>query len=435
MSDSNNYDIVGKYFDMVQQEIKKLISKDPEIKSEQVDEFNAEIFNQPDQIKAEIRTYIDNAYQSNLDIKKVAKAIYDKFKVQVKNNVFNNTDKQDVPNPLLGERRHIKTFEQWTTDVSGDYEVNYGDEPKFSEIVEKTINFINDNFDKIAKIEVYPNSKKIVFKKGLFHYDYIELDETIKYENGTPNGMMNYPPGGSKRAKEIIRRINAVSESVNQPELSGKHAFMIFLQIISNHDYNFINNEHFTDLYKYYLFFSTETIKDNDEFVNIFKYKHSLSMAYDTLLKIKSNRLAFFFGINNNLLLRYGFVDLTTKRSYVIGEFNVSNGFFVSIAKYKCVRIINKVIQNIDVKKLSTIMKIKEDLADFLKSIVKSKIEIEDNLVIKYIDRNKLKDEYLQMNRLYRLLDKWVSKKSWRNKVEYNVDDTVDPIKIIIIVK
>jgi hypothetical protein len=30
----------------------------------------------------------------------------------------------------------------------------------------------------------------------------------IEYDKGTPNGMMNYPVGGSKRAKEIIRRIN-----------------------------------------------------------------------------------------------------------------------------------------------------------------------------------------------------------------------------------
>ena len=32
--------------------------------------------------------------------------------------------------------------------------------------------------------------------------------EEIKYDKGTPNGMMNYPEGGSKRDKEIIRRIN-----------------------------------------------------------------------------------------------------------------------------------------------------------------------------------------------------------------------------------
>jgi len=32
-------------------------------------------------------------------------------------------------------------------------------------------------------------------------------DIPILYDRGTPNGMMNYPKGGSKRAKEIIKRI------------------------------------------------------------------------------------------------------------------------------------------------------------------------------------------------------------------------------------
>ncbi len=39
------------------------------------------------------------------------------------------------------------------------------------------------------------------------------------------------------------------------------------------------------------------------------------------------------------------------------------------------------------------------------------------------------------MNRPYRILDSWISKKSWRNKIEYNVDDTTDQIKFIIIIK
>ena len=39
--------------------------------------------------------------------------IYDKFKLQVKNNIFNQVDSQSVPNRLLGERKHIKTFEQF----------------------------------------------------------------------------------------------------------------------------------------------------------------------------------------------------------------------------------------------------------------------------------------------------------------------------------
>lgn len=113
MVDTRNEDIVARYFDEVQNEIKRLISEDKDIKPNQIDIFNKEIFNQPDDIKNEIQSYIDKASMNNLDIKKVAKVIYDRFKLQIKNNVFDQVDKQDVPNPLLGERKHIMTFEKF----------------------------------------------------------------------------------------------------------------------------------------------------------------------------------------------------------------------------------------------------------------------------------------------------------------------------------
>ena len=218
-------------------------------------------------------------------------------------------------------------------------------------------------------------------------------------------------------------------------ELSGKHSFFTFLQIISNHDYHFILNEHYTKLYKYHFFFSTETISKVDEFVEIFKYKHSLASTYKILLKIKDNKLAFFFGVKENNLLRYGFVDLETQRSYVVGEFNVSGEYFRSIAKYKALQTINKVLQNVDIKHLSTISKIKQDFEKFLKDKKSLKIRVEDNKVINYYSKNEFTESELSMNRLYRTLDKWISKRSWRNSVEYSVDDDEDPIKFIIIVK
>lgn len=110
--DTKNTDIVAKYFDLVQDEIKKLISQDKEIKANQIQEFNNQIFNQPDEIKNQIHDYIDNASMNNLDIAKVAKIIYDKFKLQVKNNVFNQDDVNDVPNKLMGERL-ITKFENF----------------------------------------------------------------------------------------------------------------------------------------------------------------------------------------------------------------------------------------------------------------------------------------------------------------------------------
>ncbi|MDD1762927.1 MAG: hypothetical protein LUQ59_11915, partial [Methanothrix sp.] len=75
-------------------------------------------------------------------------------------------------------------------------------------------------------------------------------------------------------------------------KLSGKNSFLTFLQIISNHDYHFILNDFYTKIYQYHFFFSTETIISLNEFIEIFKYKHSLAACYEILLKINDAKLA-----------------------------------------------------------------------------------------------------------------------------------------------
>jgi hypothetical protein len=218
-------------------------------------------------------------------------------------------------------------------------------------------------------------------------------------------------------------------------ELSGKHSFFTFLQIVSNHDYHFVLNEQYTKLYNYHFFFSTETISGVDDYVEIFKYKQSLKSTYDILLEIKTSNLAFFFGVKENSLLRYGFLDLDTQRSYVVGEFNVTGDYFRTISRYKALQSVNKILQNTDVKNLSLLSKIKNDFSKFYPSKKNSKIRIIDNKVINYFTKYQFTDEDFRLNRPYRVLDQWIAKKSWKDRVEFSVNEEVDPLEFIIIVQ
>jgi len=96
---------------------------------------------------------------------------------------------------------------------------------------------------------------------------------------------------------------------------------------------------------------------------------------------------------------------------------------------------INKIIQNVDIKNLATLSKIKKDFEKFYTSKKSLKIKVDDNRVINYFDANQFTQDDLKMNRLYRILDNWIAKKSWRNKIESSVDDTTDPIQFIILIK
>jgi hypothetical protein len=169
MVNTKNEDIVSKYFDLVQNEIKKLISQDKEIKPNQVETFNNEIFNQPEEIQAQIRLYIDKATMNDLDIKKIAKQLYDKFKMQVKNNIFNQDDVNNVPNPMLGERRFIKTFEQYCVKEELEYQQDDLDDllDKLEHMLDEAKYMINNlGFgDEIDDDELPPEDAIIILTK------------------------------------------------------------------------------------------------------------------------------------------------------------------------------------------------------------------------------------------------------------------------------
>lgn len=179
MVDTKNEDVIKKYFDMVQEEIKNLIRQDKEIKPDQVELFNNEIFAQPEDIQGEIRKYIDQAALNNLDIKRIAKELYDKFKVQVKNNLFNQTDAQNVPNKLMGERKFIKTYEAFLIEYSQNVK------PKWN--IEAYNNLYNQLVDKeqiaVEYLEDLGNPRPKTYKELVDLLKDYDTDESLEMAN------------------------------------------------------------------------------------------------------------------------------------------------------------------------------------------------------------------------------------------------------------
>jgi len=236
-----------------------------------------------------------------------------------------------------------------------------------------------------------------------------------------------------KIGKETLKKYKEyIKENL---ELSGKNSFFNLLQIIGNHGYHFIYSNYYTEIYQYLYFFITETIKDTDEFLDVFKYKISLKSSNYILNKLKNNKVSFFFGISKDSILRYGILDNTSKKSHVCGEFKVNDKYFNSIKKYKSISYVNKYLKNINIKNISLMRDIQKELETFYTSKKVKDVEIQGkNTIIAHIDRHKFTDDDIQTNRPFRVLHEWVLTKEWKNRVHYYVDETDTELNFTIIV-
>ena len=198
---TKNEDIVSKYFDLVQEEIKKLISQDKEIKPSQVETFNNEIFNQPEEIQSQIRIYIDKATMNDLDIKKIAKQLYDKFKLQVKNNVFNQDDKNDVPNPMLGERKFIKTFEKFMNEYN-DVKPKWSDSD-FKILIKQIEDKLEDAKEFLVKVPELKNNRVVDIKYGNADF-HIKLKRMLNLLSNSKT------PKANRLAEEIYMLMSSI---------------------------------------------------------------------------------------------------------------------------------------------------------------------------------------------------------------------------------
>lgn len=210
-----------------------------------------------------------------------------------------------------------------------------------------------------------------------------------------------------------------IDPSINKEQMSGKYAFDIFLDIISDFDLLFIKQDYY-NTQDYWYFFTTEKITKYKELLDVLKRKTSLKLAHTTLNSLKDKKLSFFFGVKDYTVF-YGFNDEITGEVYEVGKFKTTNKEFKNLKYKKCLKTIRDVIKNSNLKNLKLLHTIKKDFKTLF-NLNDVDIEIIDERRVKStysIDIFKIQDR--NEDRLAIYMTQWSRKFSWTDKCYYYV--------------
>lgn len=203
-------------------------------------------------------------------------------------------------------------------------------------------------------------------------------------------------------------------------KLDGKHGFFMFLKLIDDMKIHFIKSSHFLNTGKYQYFFTTEAIRDKESFVGYFRESLSLKTTCDTAQNLKKERLSFYFGVKNNQL-EYGFQDDMKSSIYKTGVFAVDTKYVRSLKSYKCISLIEGILKNSNLSSLNLLQEIKSNLK-FWHEGKGSVLILNEWIIKKSIDKDDIKDELDDVNKLLYKYEKWCEKFKWINKVFYYID-------------
>jgi len=216
-------------------------------------------------------------------------------------------------------------------------------------------------------------------------------------------------------------------------ELSGKFAFEIFLDIISDFDLLFIKQDYLNTA-DYSYFFTTERMKTVREIIDVLQRKKSLKTAYLTLGKIQDMRLSFFFGVKGYTLF-YGYYNEDNRYVYKVGKFRVTPKDLRNFAKLKCFRTIRSILSNNNLKNLKYLQVVKVDFHTLFDG-VEPDVEIVDEYIVKNTyPIDVLKEEDRVENKLALYLQQWSRNFSWTDKNWYYVRLTEKYVHFYIKIK
>ena len=198
-------------------------------------------------------------------------------------------------------------------------------------------------------------------------------------------------------------------------ELSGKHAFDIFLDIISDFDLLFIKQDYYnTGDYSY--FFTTERMTKNQEILDVLQRKNSLKTAYMTLGSLKDMRLSFYFAIKN-YTVTYGYYNEDNRYIYKVGLFNTTNESFKKLYGKRCMKTIRSVIEHSNLRNLKQLQLIKVDFHTLLDSKEPDVEILDENRIKNTFPIEVFKQEDRDETKLRIFLTQWSWNFEWKDKV------------------
>lgn len=220
----------------------------------------------------------------------------------------------------------------------------------------------------------------------------------------------------------------------SQIKLDGKNGFFMFLKLIDDLKMTFIKTSHYLNTGKYQYFFTTEHIRNKDDFYGFFRESLSLKTTCDTANDLKNNRISFYIGIKENKL-EYGFQNDMNNEIYKTGLFDVDTKYVRSLKSYKCLSLIENILKNASLENLNLLQEIKTHLKYWYEG--KGNILIlKENIIRKSIDKEDIKDELSDVNRLLYKYEKWCERFPWFKKVFFYIDsDDDDKITFYIKIK
>jgi len=227
----------------------------------------------------------------------------------------------------------------------------------------------------------------------------------------------------------IKNYLTYIKENQNAP-VDGRFGFYMFLHSLDELKFTFIKTGDYLNVGNFEYFFRTEIIKNQIDVLDNFEFKESNGNTFRTYEKIKDERLSFYFGIRNGIL-EFGFYNDMTDIIYKTGQFEIKDRELRTIKSYKCLVLINGVLNTTNTRTLKILHDVKKDLKNLFPDIPNKGITI---LTIQRLRKMIPKDQIKEKD-LEKYFSDWCSKFSWVKKVESYIDDSEDIISFYVKIK